>query len=121
MRHRVLRLLGSFRRQAASSQGQRKILDEFNHKVERVGGIQQVIAQLKTLFAYFRHPETSRTKKALAGAALLYFIVPADVLPDFIPVLGYVDDVAAVAFVWNQLSKELQQFQELTSSSEEKG
>ncbi|WP_169713570.1 YkvA family protein [Paludifilum halophilum] len=107
---KVVHLLGSLRKKADTPAGKRKILDEFNDKVRRVGGIGRIIDKLNLLYEYFRHPETSRAKKALAGAALLYFILPSDVVPDFIPLLGYGDDAAAVAFVWNLLTKELDRF-----------
>lgn len=34
-------------------------------------------------------------------SALIYFVSPIDLLPDGIPVLGYVDDAAVFALVWN--------------------
>ncbi|MFC4076912.1 YkvA family protein [Salinithrix halophila] len=109
---KVKNMLVPLGRKADTPEGSRKILDEFNSKVKRAGGIQQIIHKLKLLFDYFRHPGTSRVKKAFAGAALLYFIIPSDVLPDFIPVMGYVDDAAAVAIVWKLLSGELERFEE---------
>mgnify|MGYP002422901999 CR=1 FL=1 len=121
LNHRVKKALGPLQKKAASPEGQRRILDEFNSKVRRVGGIQQVIDKLKTLYDYFRDPENSRTKKTLAGAALLYFILPADVIPDVIPVIGYIDDAAAVAFVWKLLSEELSKFEEKKKIHQKKG
>lgn len=35
-------------------------------------------------------------KVAVPAAALLYFIMPVDLLPDFIPVIGQLDEVALV-------------------------
>ncbi len=37
--------------------------------------------------------------KALAGAALAYFIAPFDIIPDFVPVVGYFDDLTIMFFV----------------------
>ena len=44
-------------------------------------------------------------------AALLYFISPLDVIPDFIPFIGFVDDAAVVAFVLKSLRTDLSDFQ----------
>lgn len=35
--------------------------------------------------------------KAVLFSALAYFILPLDVIPDFIPVIGFTDDAAALA------------------------
>lgn len=44
-------------------------------------------------------PETPATAKALVMAALAYFVLPDDLIPDFIPGLGYTDDAAVIAAV----------------------
>jgi len=40
-------------------------------------------------------------------AGLLYLIMPVDAIPDFIPGFGYVDDVAVLGWVIDQVSKDL--------------
>jgi uncharacterized membrane protein YkvA (DUF1232 family) len=40
-----------------------------------------------------RHPRTPFIAKALAAAVVAYAFSPIDLIPDFIPVLGYVDDL----------------------------
>lgn len=48
-----------------------------------------------TLAVYLaaRHPETPWYAKALAVLIVGYALSPIDLIPDFIPVLGYLDDV----------------------------
>jgi uncharacterized membrane protein YkvA (DUF1232 family) len=43
-------------------------------------------------------------------AAILYLISPLDVIPDFIPVVGYADDAAVIAWVLNSIAEELKEF-----------
>ena len=43
-------------------------------------------------------------------AAILYLISPLDVIPDFIPVAGYADDAAVIAWVLNSIAEELKDF-----------
>lgn len=107
---RVIRLLLSLRKNALTNNGTQKIPGQ---KVKKAGGIESVIRKFKVIYEYFRHPDTSVVKKCLVGAALLYFLLPADAVVDGIPVLGYVDDVTAALFVWNLLSKELDKFEKL--------
>ena len=43
-------------------------------------------------------------------ATLLYFVSPIDILPDFIPGIGYIDDAAVVAFSFMNLKSDLDRF-----------
>ena len=43
-------------------------------------------------------PNTPAKYKAVIAGALGYFILPIDLIPDFIPIAGYTDDLAAL--VW---------------------
>ena len=43
-------------------------------------------------------------------AAILYFLLPLDSIPDFILGLGYLDDVTVITFVYRQLSHELEKY-----------
>lgn len=48
-----------------------------------------------------RDPRTPIVAKLIAGGVAAYALSPIDLIPDFIPVLGYVDDVLIVpAGIW---------------------
>ena len=49
------------------------------------------------LFAAAMDGETPAASKATLMAALAYFVIPTDVLPDFLPALGFTDDAAVIA------------------------
>lgn len=54
-----------------------------------------------TLWFAGRHPHTPWYAKALGLFVVAYALSPIDLIPDFIPVLGYVDDVLLLpAFIW---------------------
>jgi uncharacterized membrane protein YkvA (DUF1232 family) len=42
-------------------------------------------------------PDTPLPVKATLMAALAYFVLPADMLPDMVPMLGFTDDAAVIA------------------------
>ena len=42
-------------------------------------------------------PATPTRVRAMIFAALAYFILPTDAIPDFLPVLGFTDDAAVLA------------------------
>ena len=55
---------------------------------------------LKNEFAVYRlvlkHPDTSWIAKIFLGLAVGYLLLPFDLIPDFIPVLGQLDDVVII-------------------------
>jgi uncharacterized membrane protein YkvA (DUF1232 family) len=54
-----------------------------------------------TLWFAGRHPRTPWLAKALGVFVVAYALSPIDLVPDFIPVLGYVDDVLLLpALIW---------------------
>ena len=53
-------------------------------------------ADLYAVYLAARHPSTPWYVKALAFAVAAYAFSPIDLIPDFIPVLGYLDDLVIV-------------------------
>jgi uncharacterized membrane protein YkvA (DUF1232 family) len=48
-----------------------------------------------------RHPDTPIFAKALCIFAVAYALSPIDLIPDFIPVVGYIDDALLLpALIW---------------------
>jgi uncharacterized membrane protein YkvA (DUF1232 family) len=48
------------------------------------------------LYLVVRHPRTPWYARAVAAAVVAYAFSPLDLIPDFIPVLGYLDDLILV-------------------------
>ncbi|WP_454906110.1 YkvA family protein [Variovorax gossypii] len=68
-------------------------------------GIQQWARRIKrdavTLWFAYRHPKTPWHVKALAAFVVAYALSPIDLIPDFIPVLGYLDDALLLpGLIW---------------------
>jgi len=62
------------------------------HRVKRDG---------LTLWFAYRHPDTPFAAKALCVFVVAYALSPIDLIPDFVPVLGYVDDVILLpVLIW---------------------
>ena len=47
-----------------------------------------------------------------ALAAVIYFLDPFDLIPDAIPMIGYIDDAAVVGLVMSMIRNDLEAFQE---------
>ncbi|HEX2623535.1 MAG TPA: YkvA family protein [Phototrophicaceae bacterium] len=59
-----------------------------------------VLTSVKREFQVYRlvaqHPDTPRLAKLLLGAAIGYLLLPFDLIPDFLPVIGHLDDAVIV-------------------------
>jgi len=53
-------------------------------------------AQLFTLWFCRSHPDTPVLAKIVAALVVAYAFSPIDLIPDFIPVIGYLDDLVVV-------------------------
>jgi uncharacterized membrane protein YkvA (DUF1232 family) len=76
--------------------------DKFWHKLARAfkkAGVKVVYAAL-VLFYSLQDPRISKRDKLLIIGALGYFILPVDLIPDFLPALGYTDDLAALVLAF---------------------
>ena len=69
-------------------------------KIFLLDKLKQRSSALKTqtyaLYLAYRHPATPWYAKAFAGLVAAYAFSPIDLIPDFIPVLGYLDDLVLV-------------------------
>ncbi len=79
-------------------------------RVARKAGSKLVYCLL-LLYYVLKSPTVSRGDKSKIYGALGYFILPLDLLPDFIPMAGYADDLSAVLWalhtVWKNITPEI--------------
>ena len=57
----------------------------------------------------------------LLVAGLIYFIYPIDLIPDFIPVAGIIDDVALIAWIYDSIKEDIDNFLDWEKSSKQQG
>ena len=58
---------------------------------------------VKLLGRLVKDPRVPRRSKVVIGAALAYLVSPVDLIPEFIPVVGFADDVLLVSYAINHL------------------
>ncbi len=58
---------------------------------------------VKLLGRLVRDPRVPRRSKVVIGAALAYLVSPVDLIPEFIPVVGFADDILLVSYAVNHL------------------
>jgi uncharacterized membrane protein YkvA (DUF1232 family) len=65
-------------------------------KIFKSGSGVRLTTYLLALWKLTRHPDTPRGAKLLALFVLAYALSPIDLIPDFIPILGLLDDIILV-------------------------
>lgn len=73
------------------------------HTVTHLG----LAARARELWSYLTSPRASRADKILVIAALLYLISPIDLIPDVIPLAGWLDDLGIATMVVRHLMGKL--------------
>ncbi len=56
----------------------------------------QIKREIRVYKRVSRDTRTPKTAKCLLGLAVGYLLLPFDIIPDFIPVLGHLDDLVVV-------------------------
>ncbi|MBN1440005.1 MAG: DUF1232 domain-containing protein [Anaerolineales bacterium] len=91
-------------------------VEKADKREERKGPLLEVWKYLRALFrlmrSYLKREYTSIPwgSMALVVIAVIYFVALVDVLPDFVPGVGYIDDAAVIAFVVSQIRVDLDAF-----------
>ena len=55
--------------------------------------IKKLKSKLKAIYLAYKHRDTPIIAKLSAGFTIMYALSPIDLIPDFIPILGYLDDL----------------------------
>ncbi|WP_462406600.1 YkvA family protein [Gracilibacillus sp. Marseille-QA3620] len=94
-----------------------ELLDDANKKSSKnrssLDGVWEPLQLLFSMFRSYAKGEYTEipTRSILAIiAAILYFVTPIDVIPDFIFGLGFADDAAVIAFTAKQVKDDLEKY-----------
>ena len=79
--------------------------------VRRKGFARVLKRQAAAMKFALQDPRTPRAAKLLGAAFMAYLLSPIDLIPDFIPVLGQIDDIVLVPagfyLVWRMIPREV--------------
>ncbi len=113
------------RAQTVQEGDEEKVLEQTPQKIQKMldsassnrPGIQKLLNNVALLYKMLRDTSFAMdfTSKTIVVAGLLYFISPIDLIPDYIPILGYIDDAFVISVVLNSLASEIERYREHTS------
>jgi uncharacterized membrane protein YkvA (DUF1232 family) len=79
-------------------------------KLEKNGRKISFAKDILALYRYMKDPFVKWYRKAIVVAALVYFIVPIDTIPDITPLFGYLDDLGVITALLKYLGNELMSY-----------
>jgi uncharacterized membrane protein YkvA (DUF1232 family) len=94
-----------------------QVLRDIPQKIEKLeqsksNTIRDLLHNVRIAFAMLKDSNYSLSwkTKTLLIAGLLYFLLPADLTPDFIPLIGYIDDAAVMTAIFKRIAHELKNY-----------
>ena len=94
-------------------------MSDMDQSTQRVSEfLEKVRTFLRMLRAYISGADREIPWKSLLMiiGSLIYFLMPLDLLPDFIPVLGLADDISIIFLVFKSLNEDIEAFLEYENS-----
>ena len=104
----------------------RKLIEDVLKKLKEISSDKKTSAKLNDSLRLFIRIINAYTSKeytyvpwktiCLLVAGLIYFIYPVDLIPDFIPVSGLIDDVILIAWIYESIQDDIKNFLEWEKS-----
>ena len=102
-------LLGNTMDKLKDVEGRQELYNDFVEKVNTF--IRMVRSSLR---GEYQLPWKS---VVLIVAGLVYFVSPVDIIPDFIPMSGLIDDVSIILWIFSTLQEDIEQYSNWETSS----
>lgn len=77
----------------ALAQLKKRLIDNFEKLKAKAKSLKK---ELKVIYLAYKRPDVPWYAKLVAGLVVGYALSPIDLIPDFVPVLGYLDDIILI-------------------------
>ena len=81
----------------------------------KLGDVKQglgVLIRMLRCWAGGKYKGVSIASLVIIAGTVFYFLNPFDAIPDFLPMIGYTDDISLIAFAISRLKGEFEKFEE---------
>lgn len=92
-----------------------------DHKFRQLFEVGQTLVRLLRRYISGEYRGVSSGTILLGLAVLLYVLSPIDLVPDFIPVLGFLDDLSLISWFVGKFQEEILQFREWEVATRQQG
>jgi len=95
-------------------------LSDMDENKKRISGFfEKVRTLLRMLTAYIKgeYREIPWRSLLMIIGSLIYFLMPLDLIPDFIPVTGLADDISIILLVFSSINEDIDAFLEYEQSA----
>jgi uncharacterized membrane protein YkvA (DUF1232 family) len=92
--------------------------DSTIEKVEKASALSDLLDDIRTAYDMVsdsvsgRYKGISKATLALLAGGLAYLALPVDIVPDFIPVAGWLDDAAVLTWIFAKCADEFKKYKE---------
>ena len=99
----------------------RELMDQVSEKINSVAKSDQLKQLFHTVEVFIRmvknylsgeYRDYPKRSLLLILFGLIYFMIPIDVIPDFIPLSGFIDDLTVLLWVYKSIRKDIDAFEE---------
>lgn len=93
------------------------------HKLDKSDALEKLWQRLILLFELIKavvngsYKHVPKATLVLIVIALIYFVNPFDLIPDVIPGIGHIDDLAVLGLVIGQINSDLEKFEDWKNNS----
>lgn len=109
------RLLGRMIEQRKAIVGELRAIPD---RMQKVTNQARLMLELSDDFRTGRYRDVSWFSIAIASACLVYAVSPSDVIPDFLPGLGTIDDMVVLTLATRLLQKDIRKYLQFKSYNE---
>ena len=85
-----------------------KDVPKAGNQLQKIFGLAELVVE----YANGNYTDVPTKTIGAAALAIVYFVSPIDLIPDFIPVIGKVDDALIAGLCWNMVDGDLKKFKD---------